>query len=165
MNRKAQSSFESVLIFGISFTLVLIVAGYFVLFSNSATTNLDESQQDKIFRDVISKASRVYYQGNGNRLTIDATLPDGIESISIHQAINGSGYQFNYLNVTYLIGSFGTSSLLFFPDELEVRMNCTVSCIYTGTTGVFLDEHIVEGPKQIQVQSKGDYVEIDFVRG
>lgn len=169
--KKAQSSFEMLIIFGFSFLLIILIGGYYLKFSATATSEIDVSQRDKIFTDVMDKATRVFYQGSGNRLTLNAHLPDGIINISIINATNGTGFEFDYLNVTYIDNKQIRSSI-YFPNELFVRFNCTQnpgssvdSCyLDPNDNWVYKEEFISQGPKQIRVESKGDYVLVDFVR-
>jgi len=167
--KQSQSSFEMLLIFGFSFLLIILIGGYYLQFSTTATSEIDVSQRDKIFNDVMDKATRIFYQGNGNRITVDAQLPDGISSITVETGNNGT-VDFDYLNVTYVDNKVSRSSL-YFPNELFVRFNCTErlpsnqgSCFNNGTNMVFFEEFYSQGPKQIRIESKGDYVLIDFIR-
>lgn len=159
---KSQSSFEMLIIFGFSFLLIILIGGYYLQFSATATSEIDVSQRDRIFSDIMDKATRIFYQGNGNRVTVNAQFPNGISSMSIETGNNGT-VNFDYLNITYDDNRQSRSSL-YFPNELFVRFNCSTSCFDNGTNWVFNEEFNSQGPKQIRIESRGDYVLIDFVR-
>lgn len=156
--KNAQSSFEMLLIVGVALTFVAMIAGFYITFSSESREALDEQQLEKVFSDVVSKASRVYFQGNGNRLTIDSTLPEGILNISLHQRNNGS-VDYTYLNVTTTDGR----QLVYIPDELLVTLNCSSSCFGVGYPKYYEYRATTSGPKRIRVESKEDFVLIDFV--
>ena len=159
---KSQSSFEMLIIFGFSFLLIILIGGYYIQFSATATSQIDVSQKNKIFTDIMDKSTRIFYQGNGNRVTVNAQLPDSITSMTIETRNNGT-VDFDYLNITY-DDNKQTRSSLYFPNELFVRLNCSTSCFDNGTNWVFHEEFNSQGPKQVRIESRGDYVLIDFVR-
>lgn len=163
MNSKlTQASFELILILGFSLSLTIIGAGYFILYSDEATDELNSQQTDRIFNDIMSKSNRVFYSGDGNRITMRATLPTGVESITIENGTSSSGESFNYVNVTQRGDDMSISSL-YFPSDLFIGLNCSFSCSYNSGRYVYDSEHTNQGPKEIRIESKRDIVYIDFV--
>lgn len=163
MKKTAQASFELLLVLGFSFTLTILAGGYYIMYSQEATDNLNQEQLDKVFNEVINEASRVYFAGNGNRVTIQATIPNGINEIAIENSSTG-GDDFNFINITYKGEDGRISSALYFPEELFVYLNCSSSCSYVGDRGIFDQQHTNSGPKRIRVESNGDIVTIDFIQ-
>lgn len=164
MNIKAQASFELLLILSFSLTLTILAAGYYVMYSQEATDELNKAQLDRIFDDVMNKVSRVYFAGNGNRITIEATIPQGVNQITIENGTTGGGINFNYLNISYVGDGGNIVESLYFPEELFIYLNCTSSCTYTGNRGIFDRQHTGSGAKRIRVESEGDIVSIDFIQ-
>lgn len=165
--KKAQASFELLMILGFSLSFTLVAGGYFLMYSNEASLIFDSNQLDNVFLDVMEKSNRVFFAGNGNRITIDAALPEGIENISIHQSITGSSatnpnIPFSYINVTVRRGG-GFTSQLYYPDNVFVLLNCSISCTQVGDVSFFNQEHLNRGPKRIRVESRGDFVDINFI--
>lgn len=163
MVKKSQASFELLLILGFSFTLTILAGGYYVMYSQEATDSLNQAQLDEVFNNIISKTSRVYFAGNGNRVTIEATIPNGVEEIVIENRSVGSD-DFNFINVTYNSDEGRISSSQYFPEELFIYLNCSSSCTYSGDRGIFDNQYTNSGPKRIRVESNGDIVTIDFVQ-
>ncbi|MFP4401788.1 MAG: hypothetical protein ACLFPL_01015 [Candidatus Nanoarchaeia archaeon] len=164
MNLKtAQASFELLLVLGFSLTLTILGAGYYIIYSEAATDDLNSQQIDRVFEDIMSKASRVYYSGNGNRITVEATLPAGVESITIENGTSSSGDSFNYINVTQQQNEISVSSQ-YFPSDLFIYLNCSISCSPSSSGRYIYDrEHTNQGPKDIRIESKGDIIYIDFI--
>lgn len=163
MKKIAQASFELLIVMGFSLVLTILAGGYYVMYSQEATDSLNQAQLDKVFNDVISKASRVYFAGNGNRVTVEATIPDGINEIAIENSSTG-GDDFNFINITYTGDNGRISSSQYFPEELFISLNCSVSCSYSGDRGIFDAQHTNSGSKRIRVESNGDIVTIDFIQ-
>ncbi|MCH8519902.1 MAG: hypothetical protein LAT82_04060 [Nanoarchaeota archaeon] len=168
MIKKAQASFELLLILGFSLTLTILAGGYYMSYSNNASDALVGTQIERVFTDVMGKSTRVFFAGNGNRITIEASFPDRIEEIAIERGVTsvgsdlGVGVNFSYINVTSIRGGEFVSQT-FTPDEISIQLNCTFSCTYDGERAIFDMEHLTKGPKRIRVESRGDYVEINFI--
>lgn len=162
MNSKSQASFELVLIMAFSLTLTILGIGYYILFSGDATDSLNKQQVDSIFNNIINQASRVHFMGVGNRVTIEVFFPENIDSVSIHQYVNSGGEQLSYINVTLLEGG-SRSSQIYFPEELFIYLNCTGSCTFDGNIYTFNNQHISRGNKIIRLDSKRNYIDINFI--
>ena len=61
MKKKSQSSLEFLMILGIALTIIIILAGVFVNYSNSAKKSLDKQQLSNIGDDLISNIEKVYF--------------------------------------------------------------------------------------------------------
>ena len=168
MAKKSQASFELLLILGFSLTLTILAGGYYMTYSTQASDSLNAGQVERVFEDVMGKATRVFFAGTGNRITIETSLPGGIEEIAIERSVTtssadvGPSINFSYINVTSMQGGISRSQL-FFPDDVFIQLNCTFSCTYDGDRAVFDMEHINRGPKRIRVESRGDYIEVNFI--
>lgn len=171
-SRKAQASFELALIMGFSLTLTVLGVGYYILYSNQATDALNQDQLDRIFNDIIEQSSRVHFAGVGNRVTIQASFPSGIERIALENMTNAGGAEIHFINVTYISSGDrdGTlTSLQYFPTETFIFFSCNTdltnngSCVQDGNSLEFLPEHTTRGPKTIRVESRRNYVEINFI--
>ena len=162
MKKLAQASFELLVVLGFSLTLSILAAGYYIMYSQEATDSLNQAQLDKVFNEVMNEASRVYFAGNGNRITLEATIPDGINEIVIENGTTTGGVSFNYINISDVGDGGDIIESLYFPEELFIYLNCSISCSYVGDRGIFDTQHTNSGPKRIRVESNGDIVTIDF---
>lgn len=162
--KKAQSSLDFTLTFGIGFILILILSGIFIYYSGSAKQDLDKKQIEKVGNEIIFNAEKVFFLGDGNRLTLKVTLPIGIANFTIHHINNSNGtdtIEFDYLNISsYLDGNRVDN--IFSPNQLYIRMNCT-RCYNTENYSHYNSSDFGGGPKRIRIESKGDWVSIDFI--
>ncbi len=170
MQKKAQSSLEFLMILGVALTIILILAGIFVSYSNGAKKNLDQQQLRNIGDEIISNSERVYFLGTGNRVTQKSNFPDGIVNFTIvHMNIsNGTGYnQFDLINITFH-DSGNVENLIFYPNELYIRLNST-KCYHTPVvngswSSYFNVSTFSQGPKQIRIESLGEWVSLSFTQ-
>ncbi len=176
--KRSQSSLEFLTIFGIGFVIIVVLGGIFLTYSNGAKKSLDLKQMNKIGDDLTSNIEQVYYLGSGNKLTMKASFPEGIENFTIvHKNVSnpsGIGYiQYDFLNISYYPENSRTintySSMIFETNEIYMRFNCT-KCYHTTNlngnwSSYFNSSDFTAGTKQIKVESKGDWVDIGFVTG
>lgn len=161
MEKKAQGSLEFLIIFGIGFVLIIMMAGVFFTFSGDAKQSLDKKQIEKIGRDIMNNVENVYFLGSGNRVTMNLNMPEGIENITIHH-INNSGQVFDYMNFTFYQDKV-LSSEMYFSKENYIRFDCS-DCTNLGDLSYYPIYDLNPGPKRVRVESKGDWVSIDFIR-
>lgn len=160
--KKSQSSLEFLMIFGIGFLLVTALSGIFFTYSMGAKKQLDRQQIENIGDDIISNAEKVYYLGEGNRLTMKTKFPEGIKNLSIHHIENktneyGENVSYDYLNITYFQKRKIISSI-FTPSDLDVRLNCSGNrCNHVPSRNLSYYNSSVasSGLKEIRIESKG----------
>ena len=163
--KKTQSSLEFITILGIGLTIILILGGLFISFTNESTKDLDRNQLDKIFSEILINVEQIYFRGAGNRIRYSASFPEGIQNISIHQRISSEGEQFSYFNVTFLQEGARTDEL-YFTRDLYIQFNCSssTSCVTSPDYSYFNNPaYITGGPKTLVIESRGDWVAIGFV--
>ena len=80
---KGQASFEYILTAAVIGIMILPAAYLFFRYSQSSGDQIDKAQLDKLGRDIISNAERVYYQGGPSRIELEARMPKGVQNISI----------------------------------------------------------------------------------
>lgn len=163
--KKAQSSLEFLIMFGIGFTIILILSGIFFNYSSEAKIGLDKNQIQTIGSDIISNIENLYFLGDGNKITMNAKFPDTIQNLTIHHSKNSiTDEKFDYLNFSlYTEGNI--SSEIFLTKELYIRFNCS-KCYHNTLTNVsyFNISDFAGGPKVIKIESHDDYVTFDFVK-
>ncbi len=162
MKKKSQSSLEFLLIFGIGFFLILLMGGVFFTFSSEAKQNLDRKQLTKISNDIMTNIENVYFLGNGNRITMDVNMPEGIENITIHH-YNVSGDSYDYLNFSFYLNQKFVSEIII-PKETYIKFDCSDCSKLNENLSYFPIYDINPGPKRIRFESKGDYVDVNFIR-
>lgn len=164
---KTQSSLEFLMIFAIGFVIITILGGIFFNYSNESKNTLDNNQIDKIGNELMSNIEKIYFLGNNNMISLNTQFPEGITNFTIEHR-NISSNQFEYLNITYL-GNKGLSSNIFQTSENYIRFNCT-NCYHTTNvngnyTSYYNESDFSGGSKKIKILSKGNYVEISFIKG
>ena len=169
MYKKTQSSLEFLMIFGIGFTIILILSGIFFTYFNEEKDTLDSKHIENIGNEITKNVEKIYFLGTGNRITINTNFPDGIENITIvhknNVNVGGELISYDYLNVTYIIKK-SVETQMFETKENYIRFNCS-QCTHNTITNVSYFEdpsYFSGGNKKIRVESKGDFVEISFVR-
>lgn len=170
MFTKAQSSLEFLTIFGIGFSMILILGGIFFTYSLESKQELDKDQLDVSFSQLISTMEQIYFLGEGNRVTQKLMLPDGIKNISIIH-LNASNatdeLYIDYLNIS-VYSQVGVQYLIYMPQEEYIRFNCSLNCSETPNvngnwTSSYLPEASRSGPKTIRLENKGDFIAVDFI--
>ncbi|MDA3855803.1 MAG: hypothetical protein PF569_06070 [Candidatus Woesearchaeota archaeon] len=164
--KKSQSSLEFLIIFGIAFTLILVMGALFYGFFTGEKTTLDTKHLEQIGLKIMTESEKVYFLGNGNKKTISTDFPEGITNISIIH-YNQSSLSFDILEISYY-GDKDIYSLYFQPQEEYVRFNCTkcthVTSLAKNYSYYNQSSDFSQGAKRIEVRSLGDYVSIDFVK-
>ncbi|MFW6286016.1 MAG: hypothetical protein ACOC16_02740 [Nanoarchaeota archaeon] len=167
--QKSQTSLEFLLIFGISFLIILIMGGIFFSYFNTEKKTLDNQHLQKIGNEMINYVEKVYFLTQGNRLSINTRFPDGIKNITIHhfnnKSVNGNNISFDYLNITFYHSNQLVHNI-FSPKEPYIRFNCT-DCFHNPITNVsyFNDtSDFAQGQKTIRFQSQGSWVSVDIIK-
>lgn len=161
--KKSQASLDFILTFGIGFVLILVLAGIFISYSGSAKQSLDKQQIEKIGSEIIRNSERIYFLGDGNRLTVESLFPNDIENFTLHHSRNENGSRFDYLNVSYQLDGQIIFSV-FTTSELYIGLNCT-NCHNGLNVSYYNQSDFAGGSKKIRIESKGDFVSIDFFKG
>lgn len=169
-SNKSQSSLEFLLIFGIGFTLTVILGGIFFTYSYDAKSELDQKQITKTCDELMSNIEKIYFLGNNNMITLTSKFPDGIDNFTIVHINNSNlttSMEFDYINVSYISNNVLVSNI-FSTKENYIRFNCS-SCYHTvkvngNYTSYFNTSDFSGGVKKIKITSKSDYVQIDFVK-
>ncbi len=164
--KKAQSSLEFLTIFGIGLSIIMIMSGLFFSYYQSEKATLDSKFLQKIGQNIMEKTEKIYFLGEGNKVTIETKFPDNIINMTIHHE-NISGLEFDILNISYLDDG-NLNFLLFTANEPYIRFNCT-KCFSNVTTSPNRSYYnnsadFTGGDKRIKVESYGDWVSIDFDR-
>lgn len=172
MKNKAQSSLEFLMIFGIGFTIILVMGGIFFGYFNSEKDTLDRKHIIKVSEELINNIEQIYFLGEGNKVTMKTKFPSLIENLTIHH-VNitdpnnpGERLYYDYLNFSYY-DEDDYYSLLFEANELYIRFNCTRCDNTSIVDGEWVSYYndtsdFAGGPKRINIESKGDWVSIDF---
>ncbi len=90
--RQGQVAMEYLMISGI-IAVALLPALY--LFYNSAqksSENVNLAQLDKMGKDIVSTAEKIYYQGPPSRTIIEARMPNGVRNISVWNILSKNAY-------------------------------------------------------------------------
>lgn len=165
MIKKGQASLEYISIFGIIFVIIAVAGGIFFSYTNSAKESLDKKQINKIGQEIINNVQKIYFFGDGNRVTITPTFPQGIEEISIHH-INQSGNNYYYINITVLNQDV-YESLIFETTEDDIPFgckNCTINDTIIGhNISSFNNMYFGQGSKRIKIESINDTTYVDFM--
>ncbi|MBI2580737.1 hypothetical protein HYV85_02915 [Candidatus Woesearchaeota archaeon] len=82
-NQKGQAAFEYMLIAVVIGIMILPAAYMFYRYSSSSAEQIDKAQLDKLGREIVTTAEKVYYQGPPSRTELEARMPKGILNLSI----------------------------------------------------------------------------------
>ena len=161
MKKKSQSSFEFLMIFGIGFTIILILGSIFFNYSVEAQRSLDKEQINNLAQEIISNVERVYFLGNGNRITMKTNFPDNIINVTIVHK-NLSGIYFDYLDIeTFNINSQNitdNSHNIYETSKDYIRFNCSLTCSQSAIVNgewisSYLDSDFSKGFKNIRIEN------------
>jgi hypothetical protein len=166
MERKGQSSLEYLTIFGIGLTIIIVLTGIFYIYSGTAKQKLDQKQIESIGQELTSTIEKLYFLGEGNRVTLKTNFPEGVDNLTIHHLNNSNAtdvIEFDYFNFSYQFEGQYISSI-FEARDTYIRFNCT-RCNHDLVRNVsyYNQSDFSGGIKNIRIESKGDWVSVDFI--
>jgi len=148
--RRAQSAVEYLFIVVLSLTLILPASFLFFDFSKTSEDAIIGSQFNKVGNEILTSAEEVYVIGNTSRVTLDLTLPDVIDAVTI--------YGEQELVIDYYT-QVGLSQAVFFSD-VNVT-NGTHRCTGLGLNPSSCTLYLTPGENYVRITSRGDYVSIE----
>lgn len=138
--RRGQAALEYAMVVTVVGVLLLPAVYLFFNYAKGSTEQIDQAQLDKLGRDTVATAEKVYYLGPPSRILIETRMPDKVMNISI-QKYMPAGINVLIFNVT-VTGS-GVQS---FAYDSRVNIN--------GTFGGALAERSVSpGNQQINIEA------------
>ena len=165
--KRSQSSFEFLLLFGIVFLIIISMVGIFINYSNEISRKFDKEYLDNIANEIILKVENVYYLGQDNRITLNFNFPKNIKNITfIHinntiDDIELDILQFEVYDDTRIY------NISYLTRESFIRFNCSINCTSNSNGDISYfnySEDFFSGPKKIRIESKKDFVAIDFIQ-
>lgn len=138
--RKAQVSIEYLFVIGLAMAIIIPGSMLFYNYSRESNEQLVSSQINRIGKNIINNAEEMYVIGKHSRITLDANLPETVESI--FTTADGSE-----LVITYNTPR-GLTESVFFSD---VKIN-------GSSPGGNISSQFHSGMMQIKIESKGDYI-------
>ncbi|MBI2140823.1 hypothetical protein HYU16_00200 [Candidatus Woesearchaeota archaeon] len=82
-SKRGQAAFEYMLIALVIGIMILPAAYLFYRYSSSSAEQIDKAQLDKLGREIVTTAEKVYYQGPPSRTELEARMPKGVLNLSI----------------------------------------------------------------------------------
>jgi len=161
----SQISLEYVIIFGISFSIILMLFSFVIGDLRQGESGINKDKITKIGNDMINYIEKVYYLGKGNKLTYQVIFPSGINQMYIWFKNNIS-----ILVVNFSLGNSNSLSY-FYPSDSYVKFNFSSknSAYFNSSQNkTYLingSYYWSQGMKEIQFISKGDWVEVFFYIG
>ena len=174
-SKRAQSSLEFLTILGIGLGILAILGAIFLGVAIDTKNSFDKKQLEKLGRNIITSVDKIYHLGEGNRITMTQTFPTNIINMTIlhsEGSDNGNPVWFDMLVISYADQEDGDLQNMYFETiKPYVRFNCSSSCTHnTMTPGPQVEYNstynytfLTGGVRYIQIESKGNYVNIDFV--
>lgn len=83
MNKKAQVSFEYLVIMGFVTVILILILSISIFYSSSVEDQIKVTQMNNYANKIISSAESVFYSGKPSKATITAYLPKDIKEIEI----------------------------------------------------------------------------------
>ncbi|HIH37994.1 hypothetical protein J4460_07660 [Candidatus Woesearchaeota archaeon] len=150
---KGQASMDFLMVMSLLFIILVPTVSLFYNYTRSTREQAAITQSGTLAKQIISNAEKVYYFGFGSRLTLELTMPEGVNSIKVAPHGILEGQKELVINVTTGDGYAEIVSLSKVPLETA------------DFTGALQDEKVTSGYKRIQVEAKKDpagllYVEI-----
>ncbi len=136
---KGQAAFEYMLVAAVIGVMIIPAAYLFFRYSHSSADQIDKAQLDKLGRDMVASAERVYFQGPPSRTELEARMPKGVLNLSVIGDW-GSGSQ------QLLIRAVTADTVTDFPYPSEVNINGSFN-------GSLRDITIGAGIKKISIEA------------
>ena len=166
LKKKSQSSLEFLMIFGIGFTIILILSAIFFNYFNAEKNSLDNKHISNLGNQLMQNTEKIYFLGAGNRVTINTNFPEQIKNMNVvhknNVTVDGKQTSFDYLNITMN----NNVTHIFTANENYIRFNCG-DCYHNLTNNISYvndSSFLTAGRKKIRIENRGDFVEISFVR-
>ena len=138
--KRGQAALEYAMIVTVVGVLLLPAVYLFFHYSQKSVEQIDQAQLDKLARDIVATAEKVYYLGPPSRILIESRMPGNVRNITINK-IPGTGISVLIFNV-----SVSGAGLQTFSYDSRVNIN--------GTFGGALAERSVSpGLKEINIES------------
>jgi hypothetical protein len=83
MNKKAQVSFEYLVIMGFVTVILILILSISIFYSSSVEDQIKVTQMNNYANKIISSAESVFYSGKPSKATITAYLPKDVKEIEI----------------------------------------------------------------------------------
>ena len=87
-NRKAQVSFEYLIIMGFVTFIIITILGIALFYGNSIKDRIRITQVNNFANKIISTSESVFYAGEPSKATINTYLPENIEEVLIDETDN-----------------------------------------------------------------------------
>ena len=137
-NQRGQAAFEYMLIAVVIGIMILPAAYLFYRYSQSSAEQIDKAQLDKLGREMVTTAEKVYYQGPPSRTELEARMPKGILNLSI-RGNWGTGAQ------ALMIKAITEQTITEFPYSSKVNINGSFNgSLYEVTIGAGLKKISIE---------------------
>lgn len=138
---QGQASTEYLMITG--FVLMLIMLAIYLIYNYAqhSSENIDKAQLDRLGREIVSTAEKVYYMGSPSRMLLEARMPKNVRNVSV---IQNWPVGLNVLIFNISIAESGTVQT--FAYSSAVNINGT----FTAAMG---ERSISPGIKEINVEA------------
>lgn len=138
VQKRGQAAFEYMLIALVIGVMILPAAYLFFRYSSGTAEQLDQAQLDRLGRDVVAAAEKIYYEGSPSRTEIEARMPKGVLNVSIIGDWN-SGAQL------LLIRARSMDTITDFPYPSKININGSFNgSLAEVTTGAGIKKITVE---------------------
>jgi len=128
--KRSQSSFEYLTIIALTLAIIVPTAYLFFRYSNESTTELLDSQINKIGKEIVDTAEIVYFSGEGSKLILNLNMPEEVTDINILS---------NRELVFTISTGMGESEAIFFSSVNINSSSCSGSiCSLSDIVGVGL---------------------------
>jgi len=148
---KAQAATEYLLIGGLIILIILPAIYVFYSYSHQSNLEMKQSQLNKVGTDIVDLAEKIYYLGEPSKVTLDATIPEGVVGMEIW-------------------GDHENKELVFFLNDgtqipFKSNVNITSNNLCTGERCYynFSEEFYSSGLKHLIIKSEGNNVLITML--
>ena len=148
--KKAQYSFEYLLVIALTFVLIVPTTYLFYNYSKESTQEITDALITKIGRNIIDAAELIFYSGKGSKTVLELNIPDNIDGAVI---IDNKEIVFN------VSSTYGISEVVFFSS-----VNITGPMLNCNENLCDMPELARQGFKKVKVEAiTKDSVSIEVI--
>jgi uncharacterized protein (UPF0333 family) len=139
-----QASTEYLVVFALVFVVLVPMMYYFQAYSEEAKDQIVAGQVRVIGTDVVSAAETVYYMGEHARLTVRATMPEGVEDIYVIDSWSSGANE--------IVFNLSDGSELGFPSSVNINGSFNETQWSPGLKKILLRVENTSDERYVQIE-------------
>ncbi len=140
-NIQGQVSMEYIMMVAVALLTIVPVVYIFYSYSKSSTNDIMFNRVTSIGRNIVYQSESIYYLGEPSRVTLEETMPEGVETLDILTSSEDNIYE--------LVFTLVNNNTIVISSKVPIDGN-------------FDNSSYSAGIKNILIESKGSYVNISI---